>query len=46
MHYTLFDVDDLLSDGDIGANGNVIDAYMKQKHRLLWHHRHPEKPLM
>lgn len=32
--------------GDIGANGNVIDAYMKQKHRLIWHRRHPDKPLM
>ncbi|KAL8623444.1 hypothetical protein ACOMHN_058889 [Nucella lapillus] len=32
--------------GDIGANGNVIDAYMKQKHRLLWHRRNPDTPLI
>ncbi|ELT92958.1 hypothetical protein CAPTEDRAFT_158459 [Capitella teleta] len=26
--------------GDLGAGGNVIDAYMKQKHRLIWERRH------
>ncbi|XP_041363371.1 NADH dehydrogenase [ubiquinone] 1 beta subcomplex subunit 10-like isoform X2 [Gigantopelta aegis] len=28
--------------GDIGANANVISAYMKQKHRLIWERRNPE----
>ncbi|PVD37469.1 hypothetical protein C0Q70_00059 [Pomacea canaliculata] len=32
--------------GEIGCNGNVIDVYMKQKHRLLWHRQNPDKPLM
>ncbi|KAK7493319.1 hypothetical protein BaRGS_00015445 [Batillaria attramentaria] len=32
--------------GDIGVNGNVIDAYMKQKHRLIWQRRNPDKPIM
>ena len=27
-------------------NGNVIDAYMKQKHRLIWQRRHPEVDLV
>uniref|UniRef100_A0A481SW11 NADH dehydrogenase [ubiquinone] 1 beta subcomplex subunit 10 n=1 Tax=Thermobia domestica TaxID=89055 RepID=A0A481SW11_THEDO len=26
--------------GDLGATGNVIKAYMKQKHRLVWERRH------
>uniref|UniRef100_A0A481SX02 NADH dehydrogenase [ubiquinone] 1 beta subcomplex subunit 10 n=1 Tax=Orthoderella ornata TaxID=444751 RepID=A0A481SX02_9NEOP len=26
--------------GDLGAYGNVIDAYMKQKHRMVWERRH------
>ncbi|XP_068200259.1 NADH dehydrogenase [ubiquinone] 1 beta subcomplex subunit 10-like [Palaemon carinicauda] len=26
--------------GDLGAYGNVKDAYMKQKHRLIWERRH------
>lgn len=25
------------------ANANCIDAYMKQKHRLIWQRRHPGK---
>lgn len=32
--------------GDIGSTGNVIDCYMKQKHRLIWQRRHPDKSLM
>lgn len=28
------------SDGDLGVYGNVKDAYMKQKHRLIWERRH------
>lgn len=27
-------------DGDLGAFGNVKDAYMKQKHRMIWERRH------
>ncbi|KDR22988.1 NADH dehydrogenase [ubiquinone] 1 beta subcomplex subunit 10 [Zootermopsis nevadensis] len=26
--------------GDIGAYGRVQDAYMKQKHRMIWERRH------
>lgn len=26
--------------GDLGAKGTVRDAYMKQKHRLIWERRH------
>ncbi|XP_076028785.1 NADH dehydrogenase (ubiquinone) PDSW subunit [Oratosquilla oratoria] len=26
--------------GDLGAHGNVVDAFMKQKHRMLWERRH------
>jgi len=29
-----------ISDGDLGAHGNVRDAYMKQKHRMVWERRH------
>lgn len=28
------------SDGDLGYYGNVLDAYMKQKHRMIWERRH------
>jgi len=28
--------------GDLGASHNVVDAYMKQKHRLIWERRHGE----
>ena len=28
------------TDGDLGAGFNVRDAFMKQKHRLLWERRH------
>lgn len=27
--------------GDLGIYGTVRDAYMKQKHRLIWERRHP-----
>lgn len=27
-------------DGDLGYYGNVISAYMKQKHRMVWERRH------
>ena len=30
------------SDGDLGAKANVLEAYMKQKHRMLWERRHGE----
>ena len=30
----------LFPDGDIGVAGTVKDAYMKQKHRLIWERRH------
>ncbi|CAB3364337.1 Hypothetical predicted protein [Cloeon dipterum] len=26
--------------GDLGFHGNVKDAYMKQKHRMVWERRH------
>lgn len=29
-----------ISDGDLGYYGNVKDAYMKQKHRMIWERRH------
>ena len=29
-----------ISDGDMGAKANVLVAYMKQKHRLIWERRH------
>ncbi|PAV86211.1 hypothetical protein WR25_26767 [Diploscapter pachys] len=28
--------------GELGSEGDVKDAYMKQKHRLIWERRHPE----
>ncbi|CAD1481247.1 unnamed protein product, partial [Heterotrigona itama] len=28
------------ADGDIGVPHNVLDAYMKQKHRMIWERRH------
>ncbi|CDW60217.1 NDUFB10 domain containing protein [Trichuris trichiura] len=28
--------------GEIGARGDVLTAYMKQKHRMVWERRHPE----
>ena len=28
------------ADGDLGAYGTVKDAYMKQKHRMIWERRH------
>ncbi len=27
-------------DGDMGAALNAKDAYMKQKHRMIWERRH------
>ena len=27
-------------DGDLGAYNRVEDAYMKQKHRMIWERRH------
>lgn len=30
----------VLLDGDLGAVGNAKDAYMKQKHRMIWERRH------
>lgn len=29
-----------VSDGDLGYYGNVVDAFMKQKHRMIWERRH------
>ncbi|XP_071512523.1 NADH dehydrogenase [ubiquinone] 1 beta subcomplex subunit 10 [Panulirus ornatus] len=26
--------------GDLGVYGNVVDAFMKQKHRMIWERRH------
>ncbi|GMT00358.1 hypothetical protein PENTCL1PPCAC_22532, partial [Pristionchus entomophagus] len=28
--------------GELGAEADVRDAYMKQKHRMIWERRHPE----
>lgn len=28
------------TDGDLGAFGDVVDCYMKQKHRMIWERRH------
>lgn len=28
--------------GELGSEADVRDAYMKQKHRLVWERRHPE----
>ncbi len=28
------------------ANSNAIDAYMKQKHRLIWQRRNPDKDIV
>jgi hypothetical protein len=33
-------------DGDLSAKANVVDAYMKQKHRLIWQRRNPDKDLV
>ncbi|KAK2727919.1 hypothetical protein QYM36_008406 [Artemia franciscana] len=30
----------LFSDGEIGVRGTVIDAFMRQKHRMAWERRH------
>jgi NADH dehydrogenase (ubiquinone) 1 beta subcomplex subunit 10 len=29
-----------LSDGDLGPTNDVLQAYMKQKHRHIWERRH------
>ncbi|CAG5128670.1 unnamed protein product [Candidula unifasciata] len=31
--------------GDIKTRKGAIEAYMKQKHRLIWERRNPDKPL-
>lgn len=28
------------TDGDIGMYQSVVEAYMKQKHRMVWERRH------
>ncbi len=28
--------------GELGCEADVRDAYMKQKHRMIWERRHPE----
>lgn len=28
--------------GELGTTADVVDSYMKQKHRLIWERRHPE----
>lgn len=30
----------LFIDGDLGPYNKVSDAYMKQKHRMVWERRH------
>ena len=29
--------------GDLNATATAVDAYMKQKHRLIWQRRNPDK---
>ena len=36
----------LNQDGELSATSSSIDAYMKQKHRLIWQRRNPEKDLV
>ena len=33
-------------DGEISVYGTCIDAYMKQKHRLIWQRRNPDKDMV
>jgi NADH dehydrogenase (ubiquinone) 1 beta subcomplex subunit 10 len=43
MHQTVkkeWNYNILIQDGDLGAYGRVQDAYMKQKHRMIWERRH------
>ena len=35
-----------LLDGELSATDNCIDAYMKQKHRLIWQRRHPGQDIV
>lgn len=40
LSFDWFYWDVIIPDGDLGAGGTVIDAYMKQKHRMIWERRH------
>lgn len=33
-------------DGELAATANCVDAYMKQKHRLIWQRRNPDKDIV
>ena len=37
------DLQILFTDGELGPYSNVVDAFMKQKHRLIWERRQKEK---
>lgn len=34
-----------LADGDIRTHRGATEAFMKQKHRLIWERRNPDKKL-
>ena len=36
----------LIIDGDLAHSASALDAYMKQKHRLIWQRRNPEKDIV
>lgn len=40
LYFTYPPVPHLLLDGDLGFNPSAQDAYMKQKHRLIWERRY------
>lgn len=33
-------------DGELAVTANCVDAYMKQKHRLIWQRRNPDKDIV
>ena len=35
-----------MKDGELGQNATSVDAYMKQKHRMIWQRRNPEKDIV
>ncbi|KAF7637001.1 hypothetical protein Mgra_00003580 [Meloidogyne graminicola] len=40
--YEEADLNFFIKYGEIGSSSDVVDAYMKQKHRLIWERRHPQ----
>lgn len=35
-----------IKDGDLIADSSALDCYMKQKHRLIWQRRNPDKDIV